>query len=93
MKPEKVAKDLRELALLRKTAARIPDYQPGKVRVSVDFQQPISSFSEKQHFHGLLMDIVKNVLTPEEVRDRMTHKVNTRIAALEAKYPGLVDEG
>ena len=89
--PERVIKDISEIKLLRAALAKAAEYQPGQVRVSINFNQPIQHRAVKEAINKIAMQIIKGILTTNEMRARIAAALSARIAVLEAKYPGLVD--
>jgi hypothetical protein len=95
MTPAKTIALLNELRVLRRAAAKVQEYQPGKVRAAIDFQNR----ADRHHPTRLVINetataVIREVLTTDEMRTRMAARIAARIAAIEAKLPaGVVDGG
>lgn len=92
MRPEKVLAELKELRLLRKVALKIPEYKQENIRVLIEFRQRIQAHDTRLKLNDIAADIIRKALPDDEMRVKMAAKVAARIAVLEARYPGLVDE-
>lgn len=94
MRAEKIVKDLRELQLLQAALTRVADYQPGKVRVRVDFaQDQIKSAAVRRVIDETATEVIKTLATTDQMRAKMTQKISARIEKIEQRHAAALAGG
>ena len=88
---DRIIKDVSELRTLRKALARAGEYQTGNMSVAISFSNPERDNKVTQALNETVVWVIKNTLPTNEMRTRILARLNARVAAIEAKYPGLVD--